>query len=73
MQNHYNQAERGDDELIDHLAAEGIVYVPYYPLKAGDGTNADKLTWLLERSPNVLPIPGTLNLAHLQENLGLVL
>ena len=72
VQNHYNQAERGDDELIDQLAAEGTVYVPFYPLKGGDGTNADKLRWLLDRSPNVLPIPGTLNLEHLRENLSIL-
>lgn len=69
VQNHYNQAERGDDDLIDQLAAEGTVFVPFYPLKGGDGSNADKLRWLLARSPNVLPIPGTLNIDHLRENL----
>jgi len=69
VQNHYNRAERGDDALIDQLAAEGTVFVPFYPLKGGDGTNAEKLRWLLERSPNILPIPGTLNLEHLRENL----
>jgi aryl-alcohol dehydrogenase-like predicted oxidoreductase len=72
VQNHYNQAERGDDDLIDQLAADGTVYVPFYPLKGGEGSNADKLRWLLERSPNVLPIPGTLNIEHLRENLSLV-
>jgi pyridoxine 4-dehydrogenase len=69
VQNHYNQDVRGDDELIDRLAGEGTVYVPYFPLKAGSGTNAEKLRWLLERSSNLLPIPGTLSLEHLRENL----
>ena len=72
VQNHYNQAERGDDDLIDQLAAEDTVYVPFYPLKGGDGTNADKLRWLLDRSPNLLPIPGTLNIEHLRENLSVL-
>jgi aryl-alcohol dehydrogenase-like predicted oxidoreductase len=72
VQNHYNQAERDDDDLIDQLAAEGTVYVPFYPLKGGNGTNADKLRWLLDRSPNLLPIPGTLNIEHLRENLSVL-
>jgi aryl-alcohol dehydrogenase-like predicted oxidoreductase len=45
-----------------------IAFVRYYPLR-GDGENAVKLAWLLRRSPVVLPIPGTLSLAHLRENL----
>ena len=73
VQNHYSVAERGDDALVDHTGAEGIVYVPYFPLRGGSGTNADKLRFLLDRAPHVLPIPGTLSLEHLQENLALVL
>jgi pyridoxine 4-dehydrogenase len=83
VQNHYNIADRGYDDVVDHCAAEGIAFVPYYPLK-GDGgqavteiaarhgvaPNAVKLAWLLRRSPTMLPIPGTLSLEHLRENLG---
>jgi pyridoxine 4-dehydrogenase len=81
VQNHYNLAERGYDDVIDHCAAEDIVFVPYFPLKGdspavaeiaerhGASTNAVKLAWLLHRSPAVLPIPGTLSLDHLRENL----
>ena len=81
VQNHYNIAERGYDEVVDFCAAEGIVFVPYYPLE-GDSPaiaeiatrhdvapNAVKLAWLLHRSPTMLPIPGTLSLDHLRENL----
>jgi aryl-alcohol dehydrogenase-like predicted oxidoreductase len=82
VQNHYNIADRGYDDVVDHCAAEGIAFVPYYPLK-GDGgqavteiaarhgvsPNAVKLAWLLQRSPTMLPIPGTLSLEHLRENL----
>jgi aryl-alcohol dehydrogenase-like predicted oxidoreductase len=82
VQNHYNLAERGYDEVVDFCAAEGIVFVPYFPLKGEGGGAADeiaarldvtasavKLAWLLQRSPTVLPIPGTLSIEHLRENL----
>jgi pyridoxine 4-dehydrogenase len=82
VQNHYNLAEREHDDVIDYCEREGIAFVPYYPL-SGDGgraianaaqrlgvtENAVKLAWLLKRSPVVLPIPGTLSIAHLRENL----
>jgi pyridoxine 4-dehydrogenase len=82
VQNHYNLVDRGSDDVVDHCAAEGIAFVPYYPL-TGDGVqavaeiaarhgvvpNAVKLAWLLRRSPAMLPIPGTLSIAHLRENL----
>ena len=68
VQNEYNRANRDSDDVIDYCEREGIVFVPYYPL-AGEGTNADKLAWLLRRSPVVAPIPGTLSLEHLRENL----
>jgi aryl-alcohol dehydrogenase-like predicted oxidoreductase len=82
VQNRYNLAERAHDDVIDHCERNGIAFVPYYPLK-GDGgpevaaaaerlgvtPNAVKLAWLLRRSPVVVPIPGTLSLAHLRENL----
>jgi pyridoxine 4-dehydrogenase len=81
VQNHYNLTERRYDDLIDHCAAEDIVFVPYYPLEGGGAAvaqiaesrgvseNAVKLAWLLHRSPCVLPIPGTRSLDHLRENL----
>ena len=85
VQNKYNVAERAHDDVIDHCEREGIAFVPYYPLK-GDGgpeiaraaerlgvtPNAVKLAWLLRRSPVVVPIPGTLSLGHLRENLAAV-
>jgi aryl-alcohol dehydrogenase-like predicted oxidoreductase len=83
VQNEYNLAERKYDDVVDHCAREGIVFVPYYPLRADperslrDIANRHHVTprqvmlaWLLKRSPAMLPIPGTLSLAHLRENLG---
>lgn len=82
VQNRYNLSERGHDEVIDHCEAEGIVFVPYFPLRGQDapavaeiagrkGRTASQiaLAWLLHRSPAVLPIPGTLSIDHLRENL----
>jgi pyridoxine 4-dehydrogenase len=82
VQNRYNLAERQHDEVIDYCAREGIAFVPYFPLRAQGGPgvaaaagrlgvseNAVKLAWLLKRSPVVLPIPGTLSIEHLSENL----
>jgi pyridoxine 4-dehydrogenase len=82
VQNHYNVSERRRDDVVDYCAAEGIVFVPYFPLH-GDGGPAlaeiaerrgatpaqIALAWLLRRSPTMLPIPGTLSLAHAVENL----
>ncbi len=92
VQNLYNLANRGDDELIDSLAAQGIAYVPYFPLGGFSPLQSDELgavaarldatpmavalAWLLQRSPNVLLIPGTSSVAHLRENVagaGLIL
>lgn len=83
VQNHYNLAERASDDVVDHCAAEGIVFVPYFPLRDDGGrpvaaiaerhgaTAAQiALAWLLRRSPAMLPIPGTLSVEHLRENLG---
>ncbi len=83
VQNHYNVAERGSEEVVDYCEENGIVFVPYYPLKgdpppalaeiasAHDATPAQiALAWLLRRSPAMLPIPGTLSAGHLRENLG---
>ncbi|KNC88396.1 aldo/keto reductase family oxidoreductase [Trabulsiella odontotermitis] len=85
VQNFYNVANRQDDALIDTLAAQNIPYVPFFPLggftplQSGDLNQvAEKLeatpmqvalAWLLQRSPNILLIPGTSSLGHLQENL----
>jgi pyridoxine 4-dehydrogenase len=83
VQNHYNLSERRYEAVVDYCAAEGIVFVPFFPLR-GDGgrplaeiarrhgaTPAQiTLAWLLRRSPAMLPIPGTLSLEHLKENLG---
>ena len=85
VQNEYNLAHRGDDALIDELAAAGTAYVPFFPLggfsplqsKALDDVAARvgatpmqvALAWLLRRSPNILLIPGTSSLGHLRENL----
>jgi pyridoxine 4-dehydrogenase len=82
VQNHYNLAERRHEEVIDHCEREGIVFVPFFPLR-GDGGRAVaeiaerrgateaqvKLAWLLKRSPAMLPIPGSLSIEHVQENL----
>jgi pyridoxine 4-dehydrogenase len=85
VQNQYNLAHRGDDAFIDELAAAGTAYVPFFPLggfsplqsSALDATAARlgatpmqvALAWLLQRSPNILLIPGTSSLGHLGENL----
>ena len=82
VQNHYNLDERGADDVIDHCEREGIAFVPYFPLRAEGGPgvaaaakrlgvpkSSVKLAWLLRRSPVVLPIPGTLSIDHLRENL----
>ncbi len=85
VQNLYNVANRNDDDFIDDLAAQGIAYVPFFPLggfsslqsSALDAAAASlqatpmqvALAWLLQRSPNILLIPGTSSLEHLHENL----
>ena len=85
VQNMYNIARRADDALIDTLAADGIAYVPFFPLggftpfqsETLDGAAARlgatpkqvALAWLLQRSPNILLIPGTSSVAHLKDNL----
>ena len=83
VQNRYNLAERRHDEVIDYCEREGIAFVPYFPLRGHGGPGlaavagrldvtekAVTLAWLLRRSPVVLPIPGTLSIEHLRENLG---
>ncbi len=88
VQNHYNVAHRADDVLVDSLAAQGIAYVPYFPLGgftplqshalesvASEMQSAPMvvaLAWLLQRSPNILLIPGTSKVAHLRANAAAV-
>jgi aryl-alcohol dehydrogenase-like predicted oxidoreductase len=85
VQNFYNVAYRSDDDLIDSLAAQDIAYVPYFPLGGFSPLQSDTLesvaarleatpmavalAWLLQRSPNILLIPGTSSVAHLLENV----
>jgi pyridoxine 4-dehydrogenase len=85
VQNFYNVANRNDDGLIDDLAKQGIAYVPFFPLggftplqsSVLDAAAASlqvtpmqvALAWLLQRSPNILLIPGTSSVGHLRENL----
>lgn len=85
VQNFYNVAHRNNDAFIDDLTAQGIAYVPFFPLggftplqsSALDAVAASlqatptqvALAWLLQRSPNILLIPGTSSLEHLRENL----
>ncbi len=85
VQNHYNLVHREDDALVAQLAAQGIAYVPFFPLggftpiqssalsDVAGALNATPmqvaLAWLLHRSPNILLIPGTSSLLHLRENM----
>jgi aryl-alcohol dehydrogenase-like predicted oxidoreductase len=85
VQNFYNVAHRVDDDLVDSLAAQGIAYVPYFPLGGFSPLQSSALAavaarleatplavalaWLLQRSPNILLIPGTSSVAHLRENV----
>ncbi|WP_319445896.1 MULTISPECIES: aldo/keto reductase family oxidoreductase [unclassified Mycobacterium] len=85
VQNMYNLAYRQDDDLIDSLAAAGIAFVPFFPLGGFSPLQSSALStvaarlvatpmsvalaWLLQRSPNILLIPGTSSTAHLRENV----
>jgi pyridoxine 4-dehydrogenase len=85
VQNMYNLAQRTDDALIDDLARDGIAYVPFFPLGGFSPLQSAELSdvaarldatpmqvalgWLLQRSPNILLIPGTSSIEHLRENL----
>jgi pyridoxine 4-dehydrogenase len=82
VQNHYSLSERKDEDVVEYCAREGIVFVPYFPLRGIRGRSLDEiaarrgatrvqiaLAWLLRRSPVTLPIPGTLSPEHLKENL----
>lgn len=84
VQNYYNIAHHEDDALVDALAAQNIAYVPYFPLggftplqsgdleavaaELGSTPMAVAIAWLLQRSPNILLIPGTSSAAHLRDN-----
>jgi pyridoxine 4-dehydrogenase len=85
VQNIYNVAHRSDDDFINDLASQGIAYVPFFPLGGFSPLQSSKLdavaaslqatpmqvalAWLLQRSPNLLLIPGTSSIEHLHENL----
>ncbi|NWE69055.1 aldo/keto reductase family oxidoreductase [Pseudomonas gingeri] len=85
VQNHYNLSHRADEALIAELARQGIAYVPFFPLGGFNPLQSETLSgvaqrldasplrvalaWLLQRLPNILLIPGTSSVAHLQENL----
>ncbi|CAM5274330.1 Aldo/keto reductase family oxidoreductase OS=Streptomyces tendae OX=1932 GN=GUR47_24535 PE=4 SV=1 [Streptomyces tendae] len=85
VQNMYNLAHRHDDDLVDRLAADGIAYVPFFPLGGFTPLQSEALSqvarrlettpmsvalaWLMQRSPNILLIPGTSSTAHLRENI----
>ena len=85
VQNHYNLVHRDDDAMIDALAREGVAYVPFFPLGGFSPLQSKALesvartlettplevalAWLLARSPNILLIPGTSSVAHLESNL----
>ena len=85
VQNFYNLANRQDEELLAHCAAEGIAYVPFFPLGGFTPLQSDTLTsvatrlgtsvqqvalaWLLQHSPTIAMIPGTSTVAHLRDNV----
>lgn len=85
VQNQYNLVHRDDDALVDRLAGEGVAYVPFFPLGGFTPLQSDALlavanevdatpmqvalAWLLQRSPNLLLIPGTSSIDHLHQNL----
>ncbi len=82
VQNHYSLGERRFDDVVDHCAREGLVFVPFFPLRGVAGPELDRiarghhatpnqvaLAWLLRRSPAMLPIPGSLSLTHVRENV----
>ncbi len=88
VQNHYNFEDRSHDDVLAACERMGIAFIPWFPLAAGQSLKSSKLkkiatrhgattaqvalAWLLARSPVMLPIPGTGNIAHLEENVGAV-
>ena len=87
VQNRYNFADRGSEDVLEYCEAHGIGFIPWFPLAAGEltreGTSAldaiakahgatpsqVAVAWLLQRSPVIIPIPGTSKVAHLEENV----
>jgi aryl-alcohol dehydrogenase-like predicted oxidoreductase len=85
VQNFFNIAQRNDDAFVDELAAQGVAYVPFFPLGGFTPLQSSELdevaaavsatpmqvalAWLLHRAPNILLIPGTSSITHLRENL----
>lgn len=82
VQNRYNITERTHDDVVDYCTRENIIFVAYFPLHGDGGSRLEeiatrhgattaqiKLAWLLARSPVMLPIPGTLSIEHLKQNL----
>jgi pyridoxine 4-dehydrogenase len=82
VQNHYNLSERQHEAVVDYCEQENIVFVPFFPLRGDGGRTVQEiaarhgatpvqitLAWLLRRSAAMLPIPGTLSLEHLKENV----
>lgn len=72
VQNRYNIADTEWDPVVDYCERENIAFIPWYPLNVGklDVSPQKALQWLLERSPVILPIPGTSKVKHLEENVG---
>jgi pyridoxine 4-dehydrogenase len=84
VSNSFSVTDQGDGEVLDLTTREGIAYLPWLPLRTGTSSRADvlqswaqrlavtpaqvALAWLLHRAPNIIPIPGTSNIAHLEEN-----
>lgn len=84
VQNRYNLADRGSEDVVDYCDEHGIGFIPWYPLNTGELTGDERLAeiaesydatasqmalaWLLHRSPVMLPIPGTSSIEHLEEN-----
>jgi pyridoxine 4-dehydrogenase len=82
VQNHYSLSERKYEAVIDYCARENIAFIPFFPLRGTGGGALEEiaerhgateqqiaLAWLLRRSPTMLPIPGTLSLEHLKQNV----
>lgn len=74
VQNRYNVQDREWDDVVDYCEREGIAFIPWYPLNAGKFkrkkiSTPEAIAWLLQRSPIMLPIPGTSKVKHLEENM----